>query len=36
MFIVMGMENGLLIEGEIKNFKYFYDCGICYIMLVYF
>jgi membrane dipeptidase len=33
--IVMGMENGSPIEGNLDNLKYFYDRGIRYITLVH-
>jgi membrane dipeptidase len=33
--IVMGMENGSPIEGNLENLKYFYDRGIRYITLAH-
>lgn len=33
--IVMGMENGSPVEGNLENIKYFYDRGIRYITLVH-
>ncbi|MHC4726902.1 MAG: dipeptidase [Planctomycetota bacterium] len=33
--IVMGMENGSPVEGNLGNLKYFYDRGIRYITLVH-
>jgi membrane dipeptidase len=33
--IVMGMENGSPIEGDLENLKYFYNRGIRYITLVH-
>ena len=33
--IVMGMENGSPVEGELDNLKYFYDRGIRYITLAH-
>ncbi len=33
--IALGMENGLPIEGNLDNLKYFYDRGIRYITLVH-
>jgi membrane dipeptidase len=33
--IVLGMENGSPVEGDLDNLKYFYDCGIRYITLAH-